>query len=155
MPESPFNPSIEILYIEDDPGDARLTREIMETAKLLVNLTIVESGALAMAYLEKEEPFQDAPRPDLILLDLNLPDINGRDLLARIKSKDRFKAIPVVVLTTSDAEEDILKSYRLGASCYVKKPVGLDAFSEMITHMENFWFTIVKYPPKSIADKGV
>lgn len=137
----------EILLVEDDPGDVDLTREYLDAAKVMLNLNIVDNGMDAVTYLRQEGPYAQAVRPDLILLDLNLPKKNGREVLADIKSDDALKSIPVVVLTTSDADEDILKSYDLGANCYVTKPVGLDQFARIVTMIESFWFTIVKLPP--------
>ena len=140
---------IEILYIEDDPGDVALTKEVLMQVKVRVNLSITNDGISALKFLKKEGEYKEAPRPDLILLDLNLPGMDGREVLSEIKKDDSLKFIPVVVLTTSDADEDIVKTYTLGASCYVTKPVGLKEFSEMVKRIENFWFTIVKYPPKN------
>lgn len=155
IPEPAIRPPIEVLYVEDDPGDVRLIREVMGQAALPVNLVIADTGRNALAYLAKKGRYRDAPRPDLILLDLNLPDINGRDLLTRIKRNTSLQPVPVVVLTTSDADEDILDSYQRGASCYVKKSRGLDGFLEIVTHLKNFWFTIVKYPPNPSKYKGI
>ena len=139
---------IDLLYVEDDPGDVALTQEVLQEAKIRVNLHIVNDGYTALKFLRKEDEYKEAARPDLVLLDLNLPGMNGRELLFEIKKDERLKSIPVVILTTSDADEDIIKTYTLGASCYVTKPVGLQEFSKMVERIENFWFTIVKFPPK-------
>ena len=142
-----MNP-IEILLVEDDPGDVDLAKESLEESKLRVNLNVVEDGVKAIDFLRKTDPYFDAPTPDLVLLDLNLPRKDGREVLADLRKDERLAAIPVVVLTTSDADEDILKSYGLGANCYVTKPVGMEQFMKVIQSIENFWFTVVKLPPK-------
>ena len=141
--------AVEILLVEDDWGDIDLTKEALEDSKLQVNLNVVRDGVEAMTYLYQEAKYANAPRPDLILLDLNLPRKGGREVLQDIKHDDRLKHIPIVVLTTSDSEEDILKSYNLGANCYVNKPLGLKEFSQIVSSIEEFWFTIVKLPPKA------
>ena len=140
----------EILLVEDDPADVELTRETLADAKVLTRLHVVEDGLEALAFLRREEKYAKAPRPDLILLDLNLPRMDGRALLAEIRADHRFKSIPVVVLTTSQAEEDIFKSYRLGANCYITKPVGLAEFTRVVNAIEAFWFTIVCLPCEKI-----
>jgi two-component system response regulator len=137
---------IEILLIEDNAGDARLAREALRDAKVANNLNWVPDGVEGLAYLRREEKYQTAPRPDLILLDLNLPRKDGREVLSEIKADDRFKRIPVVILTTSQAEEDILKAYHLNANCYISKPVDLDQFIKVVKCIEDFWLTIVKLP---------
>jgi CheY-like chemotaxis protein len=142
--------SAEILLVEDDPADVELTRETLALAKVLTHLHVVGDGLEALAFLRREEKYAEVPRPDLILLDLNLPRMDGRAFLAEIRSDDRFKAIPVVVLTTSQAEEDILKSYRLGANCYITKPVGLTEFARVVNAIEDFWFTVVCLPSEKI-----
>jgi chemotaxis family two-component system response regulator Rcp1 len=139
---------IEILLIEDNPGDARLALEAIREAKVHNNLTWVADGAEAMAYLRKEGKHGKVSRPDLILLDLNLPKKDGREVLAEIKADDRLKRIPVVVLTTSEAEEDVLKVYNLNANCYITKPVDLEQFIKVVKTIEDFWLTIVKLPPE-------
>lgn len=139
---------IDILIIEDNEGDARLIREVFNENKLFNSLHFVRDGVDAMDYLYARGKFQNAIRPDLIILDLNLPRKDGREVLAEIKSDPVLKQIPVVVMTISQAEEDILKSYNLHANCYVTKPIDLNQFSEVIKSIENFWFTIVKLPPK-------
>lgn len=142
------NPSkpIDILLVEDSPSDAKLTAKTFEKAKVLNNLHIVEDGVEAMNFLRKIEPYQDVPRPDLILLDLNLPKKDGRKVLADIKDDPSLCTIPVVILTTSEAEEDILRSYRLRANCYVTKPVTLKQFIKVVESIEEFWLTVVKLP---------
>jgi len=139
---------IEILLVEDNLGDVRLTQEALKEGKVHNNLSVVADGAAAMAYLRQQGRFGAAVRPDIILLDLNLPKKNGREVLAEIKQDDRLKHIPVVILTTSKADEDVLKSYNLYANCYITKPVDLDQFIRVIQSIENFWLTIVKLPPK-------
>jgi CheY-like chemotaxis protein len=137
---------INILLVEDNPGDARLTAEALAEGKVLNRMNVVEDGVYALAYLRREAPFEAATRPDIIFLDLNLPRMDGRELLAIIKTDPELKCIPVVVLTTSRAEEDILKSYDLHANCYITKPVDLDQFMTVVQSIEDFWFTIVKLP---------
>ena len=137
---------LQVLLIEDNPGDADLTRESLEEGKLQVDITVLPDGEAALAYLRQQAPYLAARRPDLILLDLNLPRISGREVLAEIKSDPALRAIPVVVLSSSAAEQDISKCYDLGANCYVTKPVGLAAFQSIVQAVENFWFTIVRLP---------
>jgi CheY-like chemotaxis protein len=137
---------IHVLLVEDNPGDADLTRETLETSKIRITISVVVDGTEALAYLLRRAPYTAAHQPDLILLDLNLPKMGGREVLAEIKRHPALRAIPVVVLTSSDAEQDISKSYELGANCYVTKPVGLDAFQNIVRSVEGFWFTVVKLP---------
>jgi len=137
---------IEILLVEDNPGDARLTREALNEGKVLNHMEVVEDGVEALAYLRQTGQYITATRPDVILLDLNLPRMDGRELLAIIKTDPDLKRIPVVVLTTSRAEEDIIKSYDLYANCFITKPVDLDQFITVVKSIEDFWFTIVKLP---------
>lgn len=137
---------IEILLVEDNPGDVRLTREALDEKKICNNLHVVNDGVKAMDFLLRRPPFADAPRPDLVLLDLNLPRKDGREVLAEIKNNDGLKAIPVVILTTSKAEEDIIRTYNLHANCYITKPVDLDQFLTVVESIEDFWLTIVKLP---------
>ena len=137
---------VEILLVEDNQADARLTQEAMKEAKVRNNIWHVTDGVEALAFLRQEGHYGDVPRPDLILLDLNMPRKDGREVLASIKADDRFKRIPVVVLTSSEAEEDILKAYNLAANCYVTKPVDLDQFLRVVRAIEEFWLTIVKLP---------
>ena len=139
---------VQILLVEDNPGDADLTRETLQECKLLNHMSVVNNGVEAMAYLRREGKYVDAARPDLILLDLNLPKKDGREVLAEIKVDRLLRRIPVVVLTTSSAEKDILETYDLHANCYITKPVNLDQFSAVVRAIEEFWFTIVKLPPE-------
>jgi CheY-like chemotaxis protein len=138
---------VEILLVEDNPGDVDLTRETLQDSKLLNHMNVVGNGVEAMAYLRRQGKYAEATRPDLILLDLNLPKKDGREVLAEVKADDRLRRIPVVVLTTSSAEQDILQTYDLHANCYITKPVNLDQFSAVVQAIEEFWFTIVKLPP--------
>jgi two-component system, chemotaxis family, response regulator Rcp1 len=140
---------IEILMVEDSPTDVLLTREALGYAKVLNNLHVVEDGVEAMAFLRKAPPFASAPRPDLILLDFNLPKKDGREVLAEIKADEDLGMIPVVVLTTSKAEEDVMKSYRLHANCYITKPVDFGSFAKVIQSIESFWFTVVSLPKRT------
>ena len=142
-----INP-INILLVEDNPADVRLTREALKEEKIYNNLVVVEDGEEALAFLRKEGKYAKAVRPDLILLDLNLPKIDGREVLKEIKNDDKLKAIPVVVLTVSKSEEDVLKSYNLHANCYITKPVDLKQFVKVARSIQEFWFTIVKLPSK-------
>ncbi len=137
---------IEILMVEDSPTDVLVTQEALEQAKVRNRLHVVEDGVEAMAFLRKEGQYAQAPRPDLILLDLNLPRKDGREVLADIKADERLKTIPVVILTTSHAEEDILKAYGLHANCYITKPVDFARFIEVVRAIEHFWFTVVTLP---------
>lgn len=140
---------IEILLIEDNPGDARLTVEIFKEAKIYNNMNVMIDGIEAMAFLRQEGEYINASRPDLILLDLNLPKKDGREVLAEIKANPSLRRIPVVVLTTSRAEEDILKTYDLHVNAYITKPVDLEQFISIVKGIENFWLTIVKLPRSS------
>jgi len=144
-----FGKPIEVLLVEDNPGDVRLMLEALKEGKVLNRVSVVEDGVEAMAFMRQEGKYADVPRPDLILLDLNLPLKDGRQVLAEIKSDADLKRIPVVILTVSQAEEDILKSYNLYANCYITKPVNLDDFISVVKAIENFWLTIVKLPPDS------
>lgn len=137
---------VEILLVEDNEGDVGLVEEVFQDAKIRNNLHVTEDGEEAMLFLHKEGKFSDVPRPDIILLDLNLPRKDGREVLKEIKEDDKFKRIPVVVLTTSKAEEDILKSYDLHANSYINKPVDFDQFIKVIKSIENFWLDVVKLP---------
>lgn len=140
---------IEILLVEDNPGDVRLTIEGLNESKIHNNLHIAKDGVEAMQFLRREQQHADAVRPDLILLDLNLPRMDGRQVLAEIKSDLRLKTIPVVVLTTSRAEQDVLRSYELQANCYITKPVDLEQFIAVVKSIEDFWFTIVTLPHRT------
>ncbi len=137
---------VEILLIEDSPGDIRLTQEALKDSKISNNLHVVTDGVEAMAFLRKEGKYSEKPRPDLILLDLNLPKKDGREVLAEIKKDEQLKRIPVIILTVSEAEEDVLKTYNLHANCYITKPVDLEQFLKVVKTTENFWFTIVTLP---------
>jgi chemotaxis family two-component system response regulator Rcp1 len=139
---------IEILLIEDSPADILLTREAFEESRILNTLHVAEDGVQAIDFLRKRGAHASAPRPDLILLDLNLPRKNGREVLAEIKADPDLRKIPIVVLTTSNAEEDVLKAYDLNANCYVVKPVGFDNFMEAMQSIRHFWFSIVTLPPE-------
>ena len=138
--------SVEILLVEDSPGDIRLTQEVLKEGKLVNRLHVVQDGEAAMAFLRREGAYAQAVRPDLILLDLNLPKKDGREVLAEIKADGALKRIPVVVLTTSRAEQDVLKVYDLHANCYIAKPVNLDEFLRVLTAIEDFWLQLVKLP---------
>ena len=137
---------MEVLLVEDSPGDVRLTREAFKDAKMLINLHVASDGAEAMTFLKREGQYANAPRPDLILLDLNLPKKDGREVLEEIKQSLTLKSIPVVILTTSASEADILRSYRLHANCYITKPVDLDGFLDVVKSVDNFWLSVVKLP---------
>jgi two-component system, chemotaxis family, response regulator Rcp1 len=141
---------IEILLVEDSPGDVRLTKEALRESKLKNNLHVVGDGAEAMDFLYKKGKYADMPRPDLVLLDLNLPKKDGREVLAEIKADENLRAIPVVILTVSKSEEDIHKSYGLHANCYIVKPIDFYQFITVVKAIENFWFTIVKLPPSGV-----
>jgi len=145
-----FGRPAEILMVEDNPGDVRLTQEALKEGKMLNNLHVVEDGVEALAFLRHEGKYADAPRPDVILLDLNLPRKDGREVLAEIKADENLRRIPVVVLTVSKAEEDILKTYDLNANCYITKPLDLDQFIKVVKSIEKFWFTIVTLPPSGM-----
>jgi chemotaxis family two-component system response regulator Rcp1 len=137
---------IEVLLVEDNPGDVRLTQEALKEGRLLNNLNVVEDGVEATEFLYKRGKYSQAPRPDLILLDLNLPRKNGREVLQEIKADPDLRRIPVMVLTTSKAEQDLQKAYSLHANCYITKPVDLDQFLNVVRSIENFWFHIVTLP---------
>jgi chemotaxis family two-component system response regulator Rcp1 len=138
---------IEILLVEDNPGDARLTREALRDAKVRNNLHVVPDGVEALAFLQRQGKHAAVPKPDLILLDLNLPKKDGREVLEEIKQNDEFRHIPVVILTTSQAEKDIIESYRLRANAFVTKPVDLEQFLKVVRSIEHFWLEIVKLAP--------
>ena len=137
---------VEILLVEDNPGDVRLTKEAMKEGKIRNNLSVASDGVEAMAFLRREGKYADAPRPDVVLLDLNLPRKDGRAVLKEIKEDPNLRRIPVVILTSSKAEEDVLNSYDLHANCYVTKPGDLEQFIEVVKSVEDFWFQIVKLP---------
>lgn len=139
---------VEILLAEDNPGDVKLTEKALEQGKLVNNLHVVTDGVETMAFLRNEGEYADTPRPDLVLLDLNMPRKDGRDVLEELKADDDLKRIPVVVLTSSGAEEDVVKSYDLHANAYLTKPVDFDGFLEVINTLEEFWLEVVKLPPE-------
>ena len=148
MSDAALSRTFEILLVEDNPGDVRLSRETLKDFKVLNHLSVVGDGVEAMAYLRREGKYVHASRPDLILLDLNLPRKDGREVLTEIKVDEHLKRIPVVILTTSSAEQDILNTYEHHANCYIKKPVDLDQFSAVVKSIEEFWFTTVQLPPQ-------
>jgi CheY-like chemotaxis protein len=137
---------VEMLLVEDNPGDARLAIEALKDAKVHNNLSWVQDGVEAMAFLRREGAYSDAPRPDVILLDLNLPKKDGREVLADVKADEALRRIPVVILTVSSAEEDIVKTYNLHANCYIRKPIDLDQFIEVVKAIKDFWLSIVILP---------
>jgi CheY-like chemotaxis protein len=138
--------AIELLLVEDDPGDVLMTREALSEAKVLHHLHVVDNGESAMAFLGQQGEYADAPRPDLIFLDLNLPRLDGREVLGLIKADPALRTIPVVVLTTSNAEEDVLKSYDLHANAYVTKPVDFNAFTNAVRQVDDFFLTVARLP---------
>ena len=139
---------IEILMVEDSPDDVELTREALKDARVHCNLHTAEDGVEGLAFLQRKNGYARAPRPDLILLDLNMPRMDGREMLAEIKADETVAHIPVVVLTTSQAEEDVVKSYKLHANCYISKPVDFEQFIRIVQAIEDFWFTVVKLPER-------
>lgn len=139
---------IDILLVEDDPGDVELTREGLREATMLVNLHVVDDGEKALKFLRKEPPYAEAVRPDIVLLDLNMPRKDGKEALREIKGDPALRSIPVVVLTTSEAEADIAACYDLGVNCYITKPISFAAFTKVVAMIEEFWFTIVRMPAK-------
>ena len=146
MIDNKMSQNVEILLVEDNPGDIRLIVEVLKEGKINNNLSVVEDGEEALAYLRREGSYRDAIVPDIILLDLNLPKINGTEVLAEIKKDPLLKYIPVIILTTSEAEQDILRAYDLHANCYITKPVNLEQFLTVVRSIENFWLTLVKLP---------
>ena len=144
-------PQVDILLVEDSPGDVRLTLEAVADAKISNNISVASDGVEALEFLRKEGEHSEATRPDLILLDLNMPRMDGRELLSIIKADDSLRTIPVVVLTTSQSEADILKSYDLQANCYITKPVDLDQFMVVVNSIQEFWLSIVKLPSGQAA----
>jgi chemotaxis family two-component system response regulator Rcp1 len=136
----------EVLLVEDNPGDVRLTREAFSETNGTIRLHVASNGVEALAFLRREGPHVHAPRPDLILLDLNLPKMDGREVLVRIKEDEELKTIPAIILTTSEAEVDIVRSYQLGANCYLSKPVQLEAFESLVKSINDFWLTRAKLP---------
>jgi len=150
MSSSSSGKSIEILLVEDNPGDVDLAKEALSDSKMHNILQVVGDGEAAMAYLNRTGKYANALRPDLIILDLNLPKKDGREVLAEIKADENLKCIPVVILTTSKAEEDILQTYNLHANCYITKPIDLNQFIKVVKSIEDFWLTIVKLPPNGV-----
>jgi two-component system, chemotaxis family, response regulator Rcp1 len=144
--------ALQILLVEDSPGDVRLTREAFREASISVELHVAADGAEAIAFLKHDGDHVNAPRPDMILLDLNLPKMDGREVLAHIKQDIRLRNIPTVILTTSDEETDVLKSYQLHANCYLTKPVQLDAFEALVKSISDFWLTKAKLPPRGPSE---
>lgn len=148
MNQASENGLIKILLIEDNPGDVRLTREALYEGKVLNRLSVANDGVEALDFLFRRGKHVDAPRPDLVLLDLNLPKKDGREVLAEIKADENLKRIPVVVLTTSQADEDVGRTYDLHANCYIAKPVDFDRFIQVVRSIDSFWLTVVKLPPE-------
>lgn len=150
---------IDILVVEDNAGDSRLIREVLNNDKVFASLHMTKDGVDAMDFLHNRGKYKSSPKPDLIILDLNLPRKDGREVLAEIKTDARLKHIPIVIMTISQAEEDILKSYNLHANCYITKPIDLNQFIKVVKSIEDFWFSIVKLPPKinslSFSSKGI
>jgi len=146
MPRKKGKEPIDILLVDDNPADIRLTQEAFKEVKIHSTLHIVRDGAEALSFLQRTDRFSDAPRPDLILLDLNLPKKDGREVLAELKNTPAFKSIPIVILTTSSAEEDILHTYNHHANCYITKPADLDEFIDVVKQIEQFWLSIVQLP---------
>ena len=152
MKQASGTKQVEILLVEDNPADVRLVREALKESKILNNLSVVEDGVEAMDFLRKKGKYASSVRPDLILLDLNLPRKNGREVLAEVKSDEKLKRIPVVIMTVSDDEKDILLTYNSHANCYIKKPLNFDQFNKMVHTIENFWFTIVCLPQNGVKE---
>ena len=146
MSEAPANRPIEILLVEDNPGDVRLTLEAFKDGRILNHLSVVRDGVEALAFLRREGLYATALRPDLIVLDLNLPRKDGREVLAEIKSHPEWRRIPIVILTTSAADNDVVRAYDLGANCYIVKPVDFERFMRIIRSIEEFWLRVVKLP---------
>ncbi len=149
MPPNTLGRPAEILLVEDSPGDVELTRECLDSAKISNRLWVAADGFEALEFLRRQGRYADVPRPDLILLDLNLPRKDGREVLAEIKADEELRVIPVVVLTTSKADEDILRSYQLNANSYITKPVDFTGFAQVIKAIDWFWFTVVVLPPRT------
>lgn len=147
--KNPNLKAVDILVVEDNSGDARLIKEVLYDNKIFSSLYLAKDGVEAMDFLKNKGQFKNAPKPDLIILDLNLPRKDGREVLAEIKTDEELKHIPIVIMTISQAEEDILKSYNLHANCYITKPIDLNQFIKVVKSIEDFWFSVVKLPPKS------
>jgi CheY-like chemotaxis protein len=150
---NPVLDSIDILIVEDNPGDARLIKEVLNDNKVYNSLYIVNDGVEALNFLHNKGEYQNVPRPDIIILDLNLPKRDGREVLAEIKADEELRYIPVVIMTISQAEEDILKTYKLHANCYITKPIDLNEFIRVVKSIEDFWFSVVKLPAKNAIKK--
>jgi len=144
--------AIEILLVEDNPGDVRLTQEVLKDGKFMNHLSVVDDGVSALQYLRRQGKYRDAMRPDMVLLDLNLPGKDGREVLGEMKTDPFLRRIPVVILTTSNAEADVLKSYDLYANCYIVKPVDLGQFVNVVRSIEDFWLSVVKLPSRLAAN---
>ena len=142
--------ALNVLLVEDDPGDVELTRDSLKDCKLNLNLAVVDDGEKAMAYLYKQGRYTGVPTPDVVLLDLNMPRKDGREVLREMREDPHLRSIPVVVLTTSEAEADVLSAYLNGANCYITKPIGLAQFSKVVHAISDFWFTVVKLPPAPV-----
>jgi CheY-like chemotaxis protein len=138
--------TIHVLMVEDDPGDVLLTKETLKESKLSIDMVVVDDGEKALQYLRQQGPYGKAPRPDLVILDLNLPKVDGHEVLRQVKAEEALRTIPIVVVTTSDAEADIQRTYGLGANCYVTKPIGLEQFAKVVRAIEHFWMTVVALP---------
>lgn len=145
---------IKVLLVEDNPGDAELTRQALESSKLAVDLVTLDDGEKALKYLRSEPPYREASRPDLVLLDLNLPKVSGEEVLSEIKADKDLRSLPVVVLTSSDAETEVSRCYAEGANCYVVKPVDFASFMEIVASIEQFWFSVVKLSGRKARDAG-
>ena len=141
-----MNRKLQLLLVEDSEADARLIKEVMKEQNVAVDISVVRDGEEAMSYLYKQDGYENVGRPDLIVLDLNMPKKDGREVLAELKANLDLRSIPVLILTTSDSDEDILKSYKLQASCYVTKPMDLDKFSDIVKSLDQFWFANVRFP---------
>jgi CheY-like chemotaxis protein len=152
--EQPPAVPVEVLLVEDNPGDVRLTQEALRDARVRNRLHVASDGVAAMAFLRRLPPYEDAPVPDLILLDLNLPKKSGLEVLEQVKADDRLQCIPIVILTTSQAERDVVQGYRLRANAYVTKPLDFDQFLRVVGSIERFWLEIVKLSPAEPADVG-
>ena len=140
-------PRLEVLLVEDDPGDVAMTREAIGESAVAVRLSVVGDGEQAVSYLRRQPPYSDAPRPDLVLLDLNLPRLSGQEVLAQVKADQDLLRIPVVVLTTSNADEDVLRSYQLHANAYVTKPMGFESFISVVRQIDEFFLSVARLPP--------
>jgi len=139
---------LQMLLVEDSEADARLIMEVMKDQNVAVNISVVRDGEEAMSYLYKQDGYENASRPDLIILDLNMPKKDGREVLAELKANVDLQSIPVLILTTSNSDEDILKSYKLNASCYITKPMDLDKFTDIVKSLDKFWFANVRFPTR-------